>query len=78
MELDDFRNYINRQLKNANDELDYCTLGLHGELEHYEDNPDISTEEWSYSIEYAEQDIDELENTKKILDRFEKSLEVEE
>ena len=78
MELDDFRNYINRQLKNANSELNYCIRGLHGDLECNDDNPDTSFEEWSDSIDYAERDIDELENAKKILDRFEKSLEVEE
>lgn len=78
MELDDFRNYINRMLKNANDERDYCIRGLQGDEECNDDNPDTTYEEWSDSIDYAERDIDELDNAKKILDRFEKSLEVEE
>lgn len=78
MKIDDFRNYINRMLKSANNELDYCIRGLHGDKECNDDNPDSSEEDWLNSIDYAEQDIRELECAKRIFERFEKSLEVEE
>lgn len=78
MTFDDFWNYLNENLKSANNELNYCIRGLHGDKECNDDNPDTSHEDWVVSIQYAEQDIYELESAKKILKRFEESLEVEE
>lgn len=78
MEIDEFRNYIDRLLKNANHELDYCIRGLNGDKECNDDNPDSIEDDWLNSIDYAERDIDELECAKRIFERFEKSLEVEE
>ncbi|WP_057786396.1 hypothetical protein [Weissella minor] len=75
--FDDFWNYINSMLENANDELNYCIRGLDGDEECNEDNPGTTHEDWVASIHYAEQDINELEAAKKMLERFEKSLEEE-
>ncbi|WP_419155678.1 hypothetical protein [Weissella minor] len=76
--FDEFGDYIDRMLGYANDELSYCIRGLHGDEECNEDNPDTSHEEWIDSIDYAEEDIRELKAAKKVLERFEKSLEAEE
>lgn len=68
-DISDFERYIQDESKSEYEEWQYCQRGLNGgEYENL--GEDISEEEWLYSMNVAEENIERLEGAKWALYKF--------